>query len=167
MVVTANPEWARTIRMLRNCGQEQKYYPVLRGYNYRLQSMQAAILRIKLRRLEAWTEARRANAARYDGVLSNREIIAPYVLPHVRHVYHLYTVRTPIREAVRGQLEAQNIPSAVHYPAPIHLLPAYADARYQAGAFPVAEAAAREVLSLPMHPFLTTEQIDCIAQTLA
>ena len=164
MIVTANPEHARTIRMLRDCGQEHKYYPVLKGYNYRLESMQAAILRVKLRRLEVWTEARRVNAAQYDRLLRNGVVVAPYILPHVRHVYHLYTIRTPGRDELRKHLEARNIHTDVHYPAPVHLLPAYIAARYPQGALPVAESAAREVLSLPVHPFITTGQVERIAQ---
>jgi dTDP-4-amino-4,6-dideoxygalactose transaminase len=164
MVVTSNPEYVRTIRMLRDCGQEQKYHPVLRGYNYRLQGLQAAVLRVKLRRLEAWIEARRANAAQYDRLLQNSEVITPFVPPDVRHVFHLYTVRTAARDEVRRQLEAQGVQTAVHYPAPIHLLPAYIDPRYRTGDFPVSEAAAREVLSLPVHPFLTAAQIERVAQ---
>lgn len=166
IVVTANPEYARTVRMLRDWGQERKYYPVLQGYNYRLQGIQAAVLRVKLRRLEAWTEIRRANAERYDRLLRNADVILPYVLPRVRSVYHLYTLRSQARDELRQQLEVQGVPTAVHYPAPIHLLPAYADPKYPPGAFPASEAAAREVLSLPVHPFLTAEQIDYVAQNV-
>ncbi len=161
MVVTNNPEYAHKVRMLRDWGQETKYHPTLRGFNYRLQGLQAAVLRVKLRRLEAWTRARRGNAGRYDQLLAGTGVTTPAA--GAGHVYHLYTVRSAEREALQRHLALQGVASAVHYPLPLHLLPAYADDRYPKGSFPVAEACAETVLSLPVHPFLTDEQIETVA----
>ena len=123
------------------------------------------MLRVKLKRLEAWTEARRRNAALYDGLLAPEMAPAP-AAAGIRHVYHLYTIRSGDRDQLREQLTAAGIQSAVHYPRPLHLLPAYADARYRAGDFPVAEACCRTVLSLPVQPFLTTPQIHSVANVV-
>ncbi|MBV8820199.1 MAG: DegT/DnrJ/EryC1/StrS family aminotransferase [Acidobacteriaceae bacterium] len=163
MVVTNDPEIDRKVRMLRDWGQEQKYYPLLRGYNYRLQGLQAAVLRVKLRELEKWTQARIANAKRYDQMLNASALRLPEVSPEARHVYHLYTVRSANRDDLQQQLKARGIGSAIHYPAPIHLLPAYSDPRYREGDFPVAEACSKSVLSLPVHPFLTPDQLEEVA----
>ncbi len=166
MVVTRDPEHARILRALRDCGQEQKYYPTMLGYNYRLPAVQAAILRVKLTRLPAWTEARRANAAAYDHLLEQAGLTPPYALPGACHVYHLYTVRLPERDATRQRLTDKGIGTAIHYPTPIHLLPAYSDTRYRAGDFPVVEACAASVLSLPVYPSLTAGQIERVVAEL-
>jgi dTDP-4-amino-4,6-dideoxygalactose transaminase len=163
MVTTNNSEYARTIAMLRNWGEEQRYYPVLRGYNYRLAAMQAAILRVKLLRLDQWIESRRALAAEYDRLLAEAGVVRPRVLDGVRHVYCLYTIQVDDRGQVQKELEDAGIQTAVHYPLPIHLMPAYADARYKAGDFPVAEACARRVLSLPVYPQMTKYQVERVA----
>ena len=166
MVVTNNPEYARKVRLLRNWGEEQKYQPALKGYNYRLEGMQAAILRVKLRKLEDWNERRRAAARAYDQLLRSTGLLLPASDPGIRHVYHLYTVRTPDRDRLQADLTAAGIQTAVHYPTPIHLLPAYADPRYGHGDFPVAEECARTVLSIPMHPYLTNPEIERVAAAL-
>jgi dTDP-4-amino-4,6-dideoxygalactose transaminase len=166
MVVTNDPEYARKIRLLRNWGEEQKYRPVMKGYNYRLEAMQAAILRVKLRKLEEWTEARRAVAREYGRLLDGSDFVLPRVLPDVRHVYHLYAVRTPDRDRVQAELHAAGIQTAVHYPAPIHLLPAYADPRYKPGDFPVSEECARTTLCIPMHPYLRRDEIERVAMAM-
>jgi dTDP-4-amino-4,6-dideoxygalactose transaminase len=163
MVVTDNPEYARTIRMLRDWGAERKYQHVLKGYNYRLEGIQGAVLRVKLRRLEAWTEARRAAAARYDRLLAGSGVRTPEVLPDARHVYHIYAVRAPRRQAWQEALQAQGIQTGIHYPIPVHLLPAFSDLGYSVGDFPHAERAANEVLSLPMFPELTATQTEEVA----
>jgi len=163
MVVTDRPEYARAIRMLRDWGQSRKYEHLVPGYNYRLEALQAAILRVKLRHLEAWTEARRAHAAQYTQLLRDQGIQLPIEMPYARHVYHLYTIRTPQRDALQEALRAREIQAGIHYPVPVHLQPAYADLGYAAGDFPQTEQAAREVLSLPMYPELTETQIRQIA----
>ncbi len=166
MVTTASAEHARTLRMLRDWGAEQKYQHVLKGYNYRLEGMQGAVLRVKLRHLEDWTEARRAAAARYDRLFAGSEVPTPVARDHVRHVYHLYVIRTPARAAWQAALQEQGIQTAIHYPAPVHLLPAFGDLGYREGQFPHAERAAREVLSLPMFPELTAEQGETVARAV-
>ncbi len=155
LVTTDNPEFARTIRMLRDWGAEKKYQHVLKGYNYRLEGLQGAVLRVKLRHLEAWTEARRTAATRYDRLLANSGIAKPTTAANVRHVYHIYAVRTGQRQTWQDHLNSRGIQSGVHYPFPVHLLPAYADLGYKVGDFPCSEKAAAEVLSLPMYPEIT------------
>jgi dTDP-4-amino-4,6-dideoxygalactose transaminase len=163
MVTTNNSEYARTIAMLRNWGEEHRYYPVLKGYNYRLPAMQAAILRVKLQRLDAWIETRRKLAAEYDRLLEEADVMRPVSPADVRHVYCLYTIQAEDRDRLQKELEGAGIQTAVHYPLPIHLMPAYADARYKAGDFPVAEACARRVLSLPLYPQLSKHQVQSVA----
>jgi dTDP-4-amino-4,6-dideoxygalactose transaminase len=163
MLTTNNSEYARTIAMLRNWGEEHRYYPVLKGYNYRLPAMQAAILRAKLRRLNLWTETRRALAAQYDRLLEDADVIRPVSPAEVRHVYCLYTIQAEDRDRLQKELDSAGIQTAVHYPLPIHLMPAYADARYEDGDFPVAEACARRVLSLPLYPQMTKHQVQRVA----
>lgn len=155
MVVTANPELARKVRMLRDWGGEKKYQHVLKGYNMRLEGLQGAVLRVKLRHLGGWTEGRRAAAARYGALLADSGVSTPAALPNVRHVYHIYAIRSANREKWQAALQAHGIGTGIHYPTPVHLLPAYADLGYRAGAFPHSEQAANEVLSLPMYPELT------------
>ena len=163
MVTTNNSAYARTIAMLRNWGEEHRYYPVLKGFNYRLPAIQAAILRVKLRRLNLWTDTRRALAAEYDRLLEDADLMRPVSPADVRHVYCLYTIQAEDRNGLQKELESAGIQTAVHYPLPIHLMPAYADARYKAGDFPVAEASARRVLSLPLYPQMTKHQVQRVA----
>lgn len=158
MVVTANTDYLRTLRMLRDWGAEKKYQHVLKGYNYRLEGLQGAVLRVKLRHLEAWTEARRTAAARYAGIFADTPVMAPQAMPDRRHVYHVYAIRSRARAAWQEVLQAQGIQTGIHYPIPVHLLPAYEDLGYRAGQFPHSETAANEVLSLPMFPELTADQ---------
>jgi dTDP-4-amino-4,6-dideoxygalactose transaminase len=166
MVVTDNPDYARTIRMLRDWGAERKYHHVLKGYNYRMEGIQGAVLRVKLRHLEAWTEARRAVAARYDRLLAGSGVPTPHAMSYARHVYHIYAIRTPRRQAWQEALQAQGIQTGIHYPTPVHLLPAFADLGYSLGDFPHAERAANEVLSLPMFPELTAGQCEVVARAV-
>jgi dTDP-4-amino-4,6-dideoxygalactose transaminase len=161
-VVTQNEEYARTIRLLRNWGGP-RYQHDLRGYNYRMENLNGAMLRVKLRHLEAWTEARRSLAAAYDQLLADAGVTVPLALPHVRHVYHAYTIRSEERERLVQQLASAGVQTGVHYPAPIHMQPAYRDARFPAGSLPVAETAARQVVSLPMYPEMTREQVEAVA----
>jgi dTDP-4-amino-4,6-dideoxygalactose transaminase len=163
LVVTNHSEHARTLRMLRDWGQEQKYHHVLKGYNYRMDGIQGAILRVKLRRLEAWTEARRAHAAHYDRLLAASGVGPPQAMPFSRHVYHIYAIRTSRREAMARALRQAGIQTGIHYPVPVHLQEAYANPAYGPGAFPHAERAAQQVLSLPLYPELSEEQIQTVA----
>jgi dTDP-4-amino-4,6-dideoxygalactose transaminase len=158
MVTTNNAAYARKIRMLRDWGAEKKYHHVLKGYNFRLEGIQGAVLRVKLKYLEKWTEQRRAAAARYDAAFAGSAVRAPKAHAHNRHVYHIYAIRTAQRAEWMEALGAQGIQSGIHYPFPVHLLPAYEDLGYKAGDFPESERAASEVMSLPMFPELTQQQ---------
>ncbi|MFN6519086.1 MAG: DegT/DnrJ/EryC1/StrS family aminotransferase [Nostoc sp. CreGUA01] len=166
MVVTNNPEYARTMGMLRDWGQESRYHHVLKGYNYRMDGIQGAILRVKLRYIEAWTEARRSHAAYYDELLKDSGVSTPTVMPYSRHVYHVYAVRSPQRDALQKSLQEVEIQTGIHYPIPVHLQQAYAELAYKAGDFPHSEAAAKEVLSLPMYAELSQAQIKTVSQSV-
>ena len=166
MVVTDSTEYARTIRMLRDWGAEQKFRHVLKGYNYRLEGLQGAVLRVKLKYLESWTEGRRAAASRYNELLVGSDYSTPVALAHNRHVYHVYAIRTSNRQALQESLQTQGVQTGIHYPTPVHLLPAHEDLGYRQGQFPHAEAAADEVLSLPMFPELTEAQTSQVADAL-
>ena len=163
MVVTGNAGYARTVRMLRDWGAERKYEHVLKGYNFRMEGIQGAVLRVKLRYLEGWTAARRAAAARYDTAFVGSGVAAPVVMPYAAPVHHLYVIRAPRRQAWQETLAALGIQTGIHYPTPVHLLPAFADLGHRRGEFPHAERAAAEVLSLPMFPELTAAQGDEVA----
>jgi dTDP-4-amino-4,6-dideoxygalactose transaminase len=166
MVVTSNAEYTRTIRMLRDWGAEQKYHHVLKGYNFRLEGIQGAVLRVKLRHLEKWTEARRAAAAHYDELLSDSGVQTPEAMSYARHVYHVYAIRTPQRSEWQQALQAKGIQTGIHYPIPVHLLPAYADLGYSKGDFPHSEQAANEVLSLPMFAELSRDQCQEVCEAV-
>jgi dTDP-4-amino-4,6-dideoxygalactose transaminase len=166
MVVTNNAEYTRTIRMLRDWGAEQKYQHVLKGYNYRLEGIQGAVLRVKLRHLDAWTEARRTVAASYNELLADSDVQTPEAMPYSRHVYHIYAIRTQQRSEWQQALQAKGIQTGIHYPIPVHLLPAYADLGYTQGDFPHSEQAADEVLSLPMFPELSREQCEEVSEAV-
>jgi dTDP-4-amino-4,6-dideoxygalactose transaminase/acetyltransferase-like isoleucine patch superfamily enzyme len=162
IVVTNDTEKSRTIAMLRDWGQERKYHHILKGYNYRMDAFQGAILRVKLPHLEAWTEARRAFAARYHNLLMERQIRIPQSPSDSRHVYHLYVVRVKARDKVQAELAAKGINTGIHYPIPVHVEPAYAELGYKYGDFPESETAAQEVLSLPLYPEMTIDQQNAV-----
>ncbi len=167
IVVTDSDEQAKTMRMLRDWGQEQRYHHVLKGFNYRMDAIQGAILRIKLRHLDAWTEARRSHARRYSSLLAGAtQLTTPVEAADRRHVYHVYAIRSPDRDALQRVLTAEGIPSGLHYPVPVHLQKAHADLGHRAGDFPVSEAAAREVLSLPIYPEMPAAHVDQVAAAL-
>jgi dTDP-4-amino-4,6-dideoxygalactose transaminase len=163
-VTTNNPDYARKIRMLRDWGQDGKYHHVLRGFNYRLEGLQGAILRVKLRHLERWTEARRAIAAKYNQQLADSGMTLPREMPWARHVYHVYSLRTSDRNSFRAALGTQGIQTAIHYAIPVHLQPAYADLGYGKGSFPESEAAANEVVALPIYPELSEARVDVVCE---
>ncbi len=167
IVVTNNPKYALTIRMLRDWGQEKRYHHVLKGYNYRMDGIQGAIVRVKLRYLDAWTEARRSHAAKYDELLAGLAVKTPVAMPYSHHVYHIYAVRTIQRDQLQQFLNDQGIQTGIHYPIPVHLQKAYADLGYQSGDFPVSELAANEVLSLPMYAELSNSAIGEIAARIS
>lgn len=165
-VVTANPEFMRLIRMYRDWGAEKKYHHVLKGYNYRMEGLQGAILRVKLRHLEAWTEARRAHAALYHRLLAGNGVRLPEERLECRHVYHVYGVMTPQRDLLARRLQEHEIQTNIHYPIPVHLLQAHADLGYGPGDFPVTEQIAREELSLPMYAEMPDGDIEQVAEVL-
>jgi dTDP-4-amino-4,6-dideoxygalactose transaminase len=167
MVTTRDADTARRIRMLRDWGAEQKYQHVLKGYNYRLEGLQGAILRVKLRHLERWTEARRTVAGWYDELLAGSGVDTPRAAAWARHVYHVYAIRTAARAEWQRALGEQGIQTGIHYPIPIHRLPAWADLGHAAGEFPHAERAAAEVLSLPLFPELTRAQCETVCDAVA
>ena len=162
-VTTDNHDLASKIRILREHGQLKKYYHEYIGWNCRMDGIQAAVLRVKLRHLESANEHRRANAAFYDKALSDLPgVQLPFVKYFNRHVYHVYAVRVRNRDEVMRQLTDRGIGCGIHYPVPIHLQKAYRLLDYEAGAFPVAERCAGEFLSLPMYPELTPEQLETV-----
>ena len=163
LVLTDDPEIARTIRMLRDWGSEKRYQHVLKGYNYRMEGIQGAVLRVKLRHLEAWTEARRANAMLYRELLAGRGATTPEVMPYARHVFNVYALMTPHRDEVARELAERGIGHGIHYPAPIYEMPAHSDLGYRHGDFPNAERAAMEEISLPVYPELTRAQVEEVA----
>ena len=162
MVVTNNEEFAHTIRMLRDWGQERKYHHVLKGFNYRMEGIQGAILRVKLRHLDAWTEARRRHAARYNALLAGVAVQKPVEMPYAKHVYHVYAIRTPRRDVLQESLQVRDIQTGIHYPIPVHLQKAYANFGYGPGDLPVTEQASNELLSLPMFAELADQQIEAV-----
>jgi dTDP-4-amino-4,6-dideoxygalactose transaminase/acetyltransferase-like isoleucine patch superfamily enzyme len=164
MVVTNNQEYDRTVRILRDWGQDRKYHHVLQGYNYRMDALQGAILRAKLPSLESWIEARRSHARHYDKLLTGSSVRTPRAMPWARHVYHVYAVRTPSRDLLQRQLQQQGIQTGIHYPIPVHLQPGYANLGCPLGSFPQSERAAMEVLSLPMYPELSPADLDAAVQ---
>lgn len=164
MVLTGNADYARAVRLLRDWGAEAKYRHVLKGYNYRMEGIQGAILRVKLRHLEGWTEARRAHARQYSELLARSAAATPFEMPSVRHVFHAYTLRTARRDELQARLLEAGVQTGIHYPVPVHLQPAYADLGYRAGDFPVAERAAREVISLPVFPELGAGRVAEVAE---
>ncbi len=165
-VVTSHAEWARRVRVLRDWGQEKRYEHTVKGFNYRMDGIQGAILRVKLRHLEDWTAARRSRAALYARALAGGPVQTPRERPDVRHVFHVYAIRSRCRDALREALQAHGIATGVHYPIPVHLQPAHADLGLGVGAFPVAERVAAEILSLPIYPELTDAQVQTIAAAI-
>lgn len=167
IVVTDDDAHAQTIRMLRDWGQEQRYHHTLKGFNYRMDGIQGAILRVKLRHLERWTEARRALARRYSDLLrSVPGVLEPKEVTGRRHVYHVYAIRTDDRDGLQRTLQAESIQTGLHYPIPVHLQKAHADLGHKPGDFPVSEAAARTVLSLPIYPEMTARQVDQVVAAI-
>jgi dTDP-4-amino-4,6-dideoxygalactose transaminase len=165
-VATSDDELARRVRMIRDHGSERRYYHDLIGWNARLDELQAVVLRAKLPHLEAWNEARRGHAARYDEFFKGTPMVTPVVCSKNLHVYHLYVIRAAQRDALQAHLKSQGVATGIHYPVPIHLQNAMANLGYGPGDFPVTERVAGEILSLPMYAELTDEEIAYIAGSL-
>ena len=166
--VTCNdPELARTLRMIRDHGSEKKYEHEILGHNYRMEGIQGAVLGVKMKYIQKWTELRREHATAYRELLGGLpEFVIPTETNATRHVYHLYVVRTPHRDKLQKHLQDRGISTGLHYPVPLHLAKAFADLGYRKGDFPVAEMAASQVLSLPMFPELTRDQIDYVVESI-
>jgi dTDP-4-amino-4,6-dideoxygalactose transaminase len=162
MVVTRDARLAERVRRLREHGEERRYYHSEVGLNSRLDEIQAAVLRVKLGRLEAWNGARRRHAAEYTRLLGDA-VRAPGPAPEGSHIYHQYVIRVEDRDGLRARLAGQGVETAVYYPVPLHLQKCFADLGHQPGDFPRAEAAAREVLALPIYPELTAEAWEYVA----
>ncbi len=171
LVTTTSAETDDRVRSLRAHGMRRRYYHDEVGWNSRLDTMQAAVLEVKLRYLPAGNLRRRALAARYDALFANagltgEGIVLPYSDPRGTHVFHQYVIRTPRRDALRAFLAERKIGSEVYYPVPLHLQAALKDLGYRAGAFPVAERAAAEVLALPMYPELREDEQETVVETI-
>jgi dTDP-4-amino-4,6-dideoxygalactose transaminase len=166
-LTTTQRDVATTCRVLRDWGQEKRYEHRLKGFNYRMDGIQGAVLRVKLRHLEAWTEKRRQVARWYGEALNPGSVRVPKERPDCRHVYHVYVVRSDDRDGLRETLTKEGIQTGIHYPIPVHLQPAHEDLGYHAGDFPVAEAAAREVLSLPIYAEMNREQVRMVAAVVS
>lgn len=163
MVITNNPEIAEKLRILRNGGQKTRYDHQLIGVNSRLDELQAAILRVKLRYLEKWNHRRQHIAALYTALLGDSEVDPPVEIPDATHVCHLYVVRCKERDKLQKHLAERGVQTAIHYPTPIHLQGAYRWLNLRRGSFPVAERCAEQVLSLPVYPELTDAKVRQIA----
>ncbi len=164
--VTNDEALAERLRLLRNLGQRVKYEHEIKGFNRRLDTMQAAILRVKLAHLDGWNHERRRAAAEYTRLLQELPVVTPASAAAVEPVYHLYVIQTDEREALQKQLGDAGVATGMHYPKPIHLQPAYRELGYQLGDFPVAEALAEKLLSLPIFPELTNAAVAYITEQM-
>jgi dTDP-4-amino-4,6-dideoxygalactose transaminase len=163
-VLTQDEELADTVAAIGNHGSVRKYYHDLLGVNSRLDSMQAVVLSAKLKRLEEWNELRRSAASRYAMALGDSEVVRlPATMPGNIHVWHLFVIRVEGRDRLLEALQSDGIGAAIHYPVPVHLHPAFGWLGHDAGSFPVAEAAAGRILSLPIYPGITTDQVDRVS----
>jgi dTDP-4-amino-4,6-dideoxygalactose transaminase len=170
-VVTNDAQLAHQVRLLRNLGQRAKYDHQIKGFNRRLDTLQAAVLQTKLPYLDGWNADRRRIAAEYKRRLLDLPLYPPTVVCDENHVYHLYVIRVKNRDQVRAHLAQAGVATGLHYPTPIHLQPAYADLGYAEGDFPITEALAQEILSLPIYPEMSMDAVaytvDAIAEALS
>lgn len=166
LAMTNDVEFARKMRLLRDWGQEQKYHHSMLAYNYRMDGIQGAILRVKLRHLENWTEARRRLAERYHERLGNLGLEVAREAEGRRHVYHIFSIFHPDRDALQDHLGSAGIQTGKHYPVPVHLQEAYGALGHKAGDFPVAEKVAVEQLSLPLHPEMNEGDVDFVSDSI-
>ncbi len=166
LMTTNDPEIARLARMYRSWGEEKRYYHKLHAFNYRMDGIQGAILRVKLRHLETWTERRRAIAAEYDKQLAGLGLELPVQVAGNRHVYHIYGLLSPDNQDLAQSLRDKNVQVAFHYPVPVHLQEAYSDLGYKKGDFPVSERIASMELSLPIHGDLDDAQVAVVCDAV-
>ena len=165
-IVTSNPVLAEKLTLLRQYGEKRKYIHQTYGTNSRLDTLQAAILRIKLKYLDQWNTLRMHHAKEYDAALSSSGLHKPTLYTDGSHVYHLYVVRVKNREHIQKQLAQEGISTGIHYPIPLHLQEAFSTLGYKQGDFPHAEKTAQQILSLPLFPELTIQEIAIITSTL-
>ncbi len=165
-ITTNSYELSEKVRLLSQHGSKNKYKHIVPGYNSRLDGLQAAILRIKLKYIEEWTEMRRRNARYYNKLLSDSNYIIPIEEDDTRHVYHLYVVRVNDRNSFIKFLNEKGIQTGIHYPTPVHLTEAYSYLNIAQGTFPISEKTSSEIVSLPMFPELTNEQIEYIVESI-
>jgi len=165
-VCTNNPEIDQRLRLLRNYGQTKRYYHAIKGFNSRLDELQAAVLRAKLVHLDQWNESRHTLAKRFDTLLQDLPITLPQQAAWGKHVFHLYVIRTPQRDQLCSFLAERGIQTIIHYPVPVHLQEAYRDLNIPAGSLPEAEKAAREIVSLPFYPEMRDDEMEFLAAAM-
>lgn len=165
-MVTDGAKIAEKVRLLRQYGWEKRYISSIRGLNSRLDELQAAILRVKLKHLDEWNEARRRWADLYDELLADSEVVRPQEFSYGEHIYHLYVVRSEQRDELKQFLAQKGISTLIHYPLPVHLMEAYSGLGYGHGSFPQAEEHCRQVLSLPLYPEITEQEVEMVAQSI-
>ena len=163
-VVTDDPALAEHVRLLRQYGWRDRQVSTLKGLNSRLDELQAAILRVKLQHLDEWNAKRKQLALRYQDLLRDTGLTLPSHLKHSLPVNHLYVVRSPERDSLRAFLSEKGIQTLIHYPQPVHLQPAYSNLGYKPGSLPCSEAAAREVLSLPLYPEMSEDMVEMVCR---
>lgn len=167
-IVTNNAELAAKLRMFRDHGQQKKYYHSIIGWNARMDGFQGAVLATKLKYLDEWTKKRRQNALLYNELLAGVDgIQTPKEMPHTSSVYHLYVIQSDDRDGLQHYLEQNGVATGLHYPVPLHLQEAYSSLGYEEGDFPVAEKAAKRILSLPMFPELTEKQVRYVCDKIS
>lgn len=167
MIVTNHEQVAEDLRVLRNCGQREKYQHVVVGFNHRLDNLQAAVLRVKLPHLDRWNAARREAAQLYNKLLAGADgVVTPHETQDRTHVFHLYVIQHPNRDGLLTYLNERGIRAGLHYPTPVHLQPCYRDLDVASGSLPVTESLAAKVISLPMYPELSAEQVNFVCESV-
>jgi len=165
-VTTNDAAFAKRLRMLRDWGSEKRYYHDIKGGNYRMEGVQGAVLGVKMKYIEGWTESRRKNAALYNKLLEGTPYVTPKTPSDLRHVSHVYAIAHPKRDALQTYLTEKGVSSGIHYPVPVHLQKCFSELNHKPGDFPHSEKAAAQTLSLPMYPELKAEQIEEVVAAL-
>jgi len=165
-ISTSNPEIARKARMIRDHGSERRYYHDLIGFNARLDEIQAVVLRVKLPHLNEYNQLRREHARKYNELLANSSIVIPVECPENQHIYHMYVIQAPRRDELQTWLKERGIGTGIHYPVPVHLQNAMGNLGYKPGDLPVTEKTVERILSLPMYPELSDNQIVAIVDAV-
>jgi dTDP-4-amino-4,6-dideoxygalactose transaminase len=167
MVVTNDKNLAENVRMIANHGSKLRYYHDMLGVNSRLDTIQAAVLRVKIKYLDRWNQQRRERAEYYNQGLKNTRVVTPTIAPYADHIFHQYTIQVDEkRDELQKYLQEKSIPNAIYYPIPLHLQVAYRNHGYKEGYFPVSERMAKIVISLPMHPDLSSEEQDYVVDAI-